>query len=435
MEMRKMAGDSKTHPRTKRLVLLYQCLQFCDESSLLTTICAISFITGLSPSIIADHNILDIDPSHLVILEAMHHKANKKINGPTYSYSGRVEVHKVTEALPPTFLWTLKSNSYSDIQIPSFFTSVNLPKPNIEPLLANQFPPNLTAQQQWILFSPAQRKLLPKPFFYTPDLSDGFNVKHGIPPVPCFNPIDDQRPPLIQWIANLETPESIPRTYYQCHCQSHHCLDCHVLTFPDGLKTMKYNENGRIDWSTLNKCKPIIIECTEQCQCNKMKCKNRVVQNKQTVRLAVVRSLSKSGWGVRSLDFIPSGTFVCEYLGEVISDPLMAEVIGIEYDSNLESYLFDLDAYDVPAREMLTVDPSKIGNIAKYINHSCDPNLIQISIGTVNSKRFHRIAFFALKDIYPNEELGFHYNYNFDMNPSRFIECNCGALNCRTRLR
>ena len=246
MEMRKIAGDSKSHPRTKRLVLLYQCLQYCNDETMLAAICAISLITGLTPKIIADHNMLEINPSDLVILEALHHKANKKINGPIYSFSGRVEVHKVTEALPPTFLWTLQSNSYSNIQLPSFFTSINTPKPPVEPLLANQFPPHLTYQQQWILFSPAQRKLMPKPFFYTPDLSDGFNVKHGIPPVPCFNAVDDQRPPLIQWIADLEIPESIPLIYNQCHCQSHHCLDCHVLTFSDGLKTMKYNVNNYI---------------------------------------------------------------------------------------------------------------------------------------------------------------------------------------------
>lgn len=42
------------------------------------------------------------------------------------------------------------------------------------------------------------------------------------------------------------------------------------------------------------------------------------------------------GWSVRTLDTIPRGAFVCEYVGEVISD---AEADIREDDS----YLFDLE--------------------------------------------------------------------------------------------
>lgn len=42
------------------------------------------------------------------------------------------------------------------------------------------------------------------------------------------------------------------------------------------------------------------------------------------------------GWGVRTLKDIPRGTFVCEYIGEIISD---SEADKREDDS----YLFDLD--------------------------------------------------------------------------------------------
>ena len=42
------------------------------------------------------------------------------------------------------------------------------------------------------------------------------------------------------------------------------------------------------------------------------------------------------GWGVRALQTIPQGTFICEYVGELISD---AEADVREDDS----YLFDLD--------------------------------------------------------------------------------------------
>lgn len=41
------------------------------------------------------------------------------------------------------------------------------------------------------------------------------------------------------------------------------------------------------------------------------------------------------GWGVRPLSDIPKGSFVCEYVGEIISDS--------EAETREDSYLFDLD--------------------------------------------------------------------------------------------
>ena len=43
-----------------------------------------------------------------------------------------------------------------------------------------------------------------------------------------------------------------------------------------------------------------------------------------------------TGWGVRALQEIPKGTFVCEYVGEIITDK---EADQREDDS----YLFDLE--------------------------------------------------------------------------------------------
>lgn len=33
-----------------------------------------------------------------------------------------------------------------------------------------------------------------------------------------------------------------------------------------------------------------------------------------------VRAWSVQGWAVRAAEFIPRGTFVCEYVGEVLND-------------------------------------------------------------------------------------------------------------------
>lgn len=42
------------------------------------------------------------------------------------------------------------------------------------------------------------------------------------------------------------------------------------------------------------------------------------------------------GWGVRAAHEIPKGSFVCEYVGEIISDS--------EAETREDSYLFDLES-------------------------------------------------------------------------------------------
>lgn len=57
-----------------------------------------------------------------------------------------------------------------------------------------------------------------------------------------------------------------------------------------------------------------IYECNVLCRCDKLMCQNRVVQHGIQVRLQVFNT-EKKGWGVRCLDDIDRGTFVCTYSG------------------------------------------------------------------------------------------------------------------------
>ena len=78
----------------------------------------------------------------------------------------------------------------------------------------------------------------------------------------------------------------------------------------------------------------MIFECNEMCKCNVSMCHNRVIQHGITARLQVYRTYGM-GWGVRAASEIAKGSFVCEYVGELISDS--------EADTREDSYLFDLD--------------------------------------------------------------------------------------------
>ncbi|XP_037655949.1 histone-lysine N-methyltransferase SETDB2 isoform X2 [Choloepus didactylus] len=61
-----------------------------------------------------------------------------------------------------------------------------------------------------------------------------------------------------------------------------------------------------------------IYECSLLCKCNRQMCQNRVVQHGPQVRLQVFKT-EKKGWGVRCLDDIDRGTFVCIYSGRLLS--------------------------------------------------------------------------------------------------------------------
>ncbi|XP_070327357.1 histone-lysine N-methyltransferase SETDB2 isoform X6 [Odocoileus virginianus] len=61
-----------------------------------------------------------------------------------------------------------------------------------------------------------------------------------------------------------------------------------------------------------------IYECSLLCKCDRRICQNRVVQHGPQVRLQVFKT-EKKGWGVRCLDDIDRGTFVCIYSGRLLS--------------------------------------------------------------------------------------------------------------------
>jgi SET domain-containing protein len=80
--------------------------------------------------------------------------------------------------------------------------------------------------------------------------------------------------------------------------------------------------------------------------------------------------------------------------------------------------------------EIFTVDANNKGNVARFLNHSCDPNLQNYQVWIEHQdKRLPRIAFFATRDIADGEELTFDYKYKLTGKGS--IKCNCGASNCR----
>ncbi|KAG5452519.1 Histone-lysine N-methyltransferase suv39h2 [Clonorchis sinensis] len=148
-----------------------------------------------------------------------------------------------------------------------------------------------------------------------------------------------------------------------------------------------------------------VYECNSTCPCGPS-CPFRVVQLGRKVPLCVFRTRDR-GWGVKTKAPIATGTFVAEYLGEILTFE-EAEQRGVIYDKQTMTYLFDLD-FEGDAH--YTVDASQMGNISHFFNHSCDPNLTVrcVFVECLNTK-LPRIALFAARFIKKDEELTFDYN-------------------------
>ncbi|KAL1183552.1 hypothetical protein V6Z11_A02G190800 [Gossypium hirsutum] len=79
------------------------------------------------------------------------------------------------------------------------------------------------------------------------------------------------------------------------------------------------------------------------------------------------------------------------------------------------------------------IDASKYGNISRFINHSCSPNLVnhQVLVDSMDCHRAH-IGLYASQDISVGEELTFDYRY--ELLPGQGYPCQYGASTCRGRL-
>lgn len=133
-------------------------------------------------------------------------------------------------------------------------------------------------------------------------------------------------------------------------------------------------------------------------RCTK-KCCNRGILQSAHKHIALAPS-KIHGWGAFLLDNAKKNDYICEYVGEVISQE-EAERRGKFYDKSDCSYLFDLT-------QEYVIDAFRKGNKSRFINHSDNPNC-ECRIVYVNGD--YRIGVYAKRDIQCGEELFFDYRY------------------------
>ncbi|XP_042297054.1 histone-lysine N-methyltransferase SETDB1 isoform X2 [Sceloporus undulatus] len=191
------------------------------------------------------------------------------------------------------------------------------------------------------------RKFQPyKPFYYIMDITKG---KEDVP-LSCVNEIDNTPPPQVAY-----SKERIPgkgvyiNTSWEflvgCDCEDG-CRNkskcaCHQLTIQATACTpgAQINPNAGYQNKRLEECLPTgVYECNKRCKCNPNMCTNRLVQHGLQVRLQLFKTQNK-GWGIRCLDDIAKGSFVCIYAGKILTDDFADKEgleMGDEYFANLD---------------------------------------------------------------------------------------------------
>ena len=180
-----------------------------------------------------------------------------------------------------------------------------------------------------------------------------------------------------------------------------------------------YEENLRIKWPIT---KYPIFECNMKCQCSKRFCKNSVIKRGPIKGLFVKHVSKEKGLGLFCEHKITIGTFVCTYAGEVIGVEEDQKRAKIQQEAGKPNYIIFVKEFFNNAPLLTVIDPTVIGNIGRYCNHSCDPNLIMIPIRIENL--IPHLALFASKDIPEGTELTFDYG-----NPSKIIEAEQNITN------
>lgn len=142
---------------------------------------------------------------------------------------------------------------------------------------------------------------------------------------------------------------------------------------------------------------------------------------KRTLRPFEARDSRIQGRGVFATRKIEEGTRLIEYRGEIVDDEEADRRYPFHDDERHHTFLFRLDSGDA-------IDAGPSRSVAKYINHSCDPNCEAV-------EEDGRIFIDAVRDIARGEELVYDYNYVLDEPHTaankKLYPCNCGARNCR----
>lgn len=232
-----------------------------------------------------------------------------------------------------------------------------------------------------------------------------------------------------------------------CSCEEPSCSDPDADCECSDTYGHFYDADGCLQLEVLPP-RLALYECSEVCSCRSL-CKNVVVQ-RGVSQGCYVKAVEGKGLGLFAGQEAKKGSFLCLYAGEVIST-------GEARRRWQNQLLHGKDNYILVVKEVTTqqgrtqvlkttVDPTKIGNIGRFMNHACPPATTHIMLPIRPAGSLIPLpALFAVRDIACHEELTWDYqdaggeSWFYGREPEKGageltagrIPCKCGSSSCR----
>ncbi|MBN3303484.1 SETB2 methyltransferase, partial [Amia calva] len=358
-----------------------------------------------------------------------------------------------------------------------------------------------------------QRNLLLKePIVFEKDISKGTELVA----VQLHNDSDEMKPELFRYRKDrwphgcfISDSESLFKDCCDCTdgCTDKTKCACLKLTLKAKSRTNASKASALELYMYKRLFRPVpsgIYECSPWCSCDQRRCQNRVVQHGLRVRLQVFKTKQR-GWGVRCLDDIDEGTFVCTYAGtrvirhgagdllpssnkrrrdeqpsdddvEVVEEKKNPQekrkgpeglTASYSLDENGRKVLRQVQCEDVKklhcwslgedSHDEVTgkkaqcnhetekeqpvednfyyLDATEEGNVGRFLNHSCSPNLfVQNVFVDSHDKNYPIIAFFTNRHVKAGTELTWNYMYKPGSCLKEEVPCHCGSDKCQKTL-
>ncbi|KAF1711170.1 SET domain-containing protein-lysine N-methyltransferase [Pseudoxanthomonas kalamensis DSM 18571] len=139
------------------------------------------------------------------------------------------------------------------------------------------------------------------------------------------------------------------------------------------------------------------------------------------------RLSSIHGNGVFATEAIRKGERIVRYKGKVRTHEDVDDVYGDD-DEDGHTFLFTLN-------DDYVIDANVDGNIARWINHSCNPNCeSEVEEHDGKNRKKDKVYIHAIRNIKPGEELTYNYGIVLDepytAKLKKLWACKCGSKNC-----
>ncbi|KAJ2784393.1 hypothetical protein GGI15_002259 [Coemansia interrupta] len=160
-------------------------------------------------------------------------------------------------------------------------------------------------------------------------------------------------------------------------------------------------------------CNPLTCPCGSYCM-------NRRFQKRQYAKVRIIDA-GRKGYGMQALEDLDIGSFVMEYIGEVVTSSEFRKRASVYQSEGIQHHYF------MSIGNNKIIDATRKGCIARFINHSCGPNCVlqKWMVGGAI-----RMGIFVEKPIKRGEEITFDYKFE-RMSGSEPQPCYCGSPQCK----